>query len=48
MRKLLRSIAHAKMKEEGVCHPNRPRKDLKGRPTCKSYFAQNWRKYVGA
>jgi hypothetical protein len=45
MRKLLRSIAHAKMAAEGVRRPNKPRRDWKGRKQ-PSYFAENWRKYI--
>jgi hypothetical protein len=33
------------MKAAGVPHPNRPRKDLKGRKT-PSYFAEKWRDYA--
>ena len=45
MRRILRSIAHARMKKEGIRHPNKPRKDLKGRRV-RSYFAENWREYL--
>lgn len=49
MRKLLRSIAHHKMKVEGVQRINKPRRVLEnGKPTnvWSSYFAENWRKYI--
>lgn len=46
MRKYLRRIAHAKMRAEGICHPNKKRHDYKGRTT-PSFFAENWRKYTG-
>lgn len=41
MRKLMRSVARAKMKKAGIAHMNR--KD----GTDRSYFAQHWREYVG-
>lgn len=40
MRKYKRRIAHAKMSKEGILHQNKRRGS-------KSYFARNWRKYVG-
>lgn len=45
MRRILRSIAHARMKKEGIRRPNKPRKDLKGRKV-RSYFAEHWREYL--
>lgn len=45
MRRILRSIAHARMKKEGIRHPNKPRTDLKGRKQ-PSYFAEHWREYL--
>ena len=39
MRKLLRTIARANMKKDGIQHINRKIKDG------KSFFAMNWRKY---
>lgn len=44
MRRLLRSIARARMKAEGIQHINRPKSDGLGRRT--SFFAENWRKYA--
>ena len=41
MRKYKRRIAHARMSKEGILHQNKPQRGL------KSYFALNWRKYVG-
>lgn len=49
MRKLRRSIAHARMKKEGIRHPNKKKHSVHpttGQPvTLPSYFAENWRKY---
>ena len=45
MRKLMRAIAHHKMKAEGVQHPNR-RPVLPNGARGKSFFAANWRKYA--
>lgn len=45
MRKLRRSIAHAKMKAAGLNKVNKPRKGLKGEPL-PSFFAAHWREYT--
>ena len=45
MRRILRNIAHARMKKEGIRHPNKPRADLKGRKV-RSYFAEHWLEYL--
>ena len=48
MRKLRRSIAHAKMRKEGIEHINKPRTYFDGKMIRKmpSIFAENWRKYA--
>lgn len=50
MRKLMRRIARAKMQAEGIQHINRRPwiidPETKAAKRAKSYFAQNWRKYV--
>ena len=45
MRKLRRSIAHAKMRKAGIEHINKPRRDFNGKKL-SSIFAENWRKYA--
>lgn len=45
MRKLRREIARAKMKAEGIQHPNR-KELLPNGQKGKSFFARNWRKYA--
>lgn len=45
MRKLMRSIAKARMAAEGVQHPNRRIPGTTGKQG-RSFFARNWRKYV--
>ena len=47
LRKLKRSVAHAKMQKEGIKKVNRHIK-INGRKVAhgKSYFAENWKKYI--
>lgn len=47
LRKLKRSVAHAKMQKEGVKKINR-KVTIKGRKVAngKSYFAENWKEYI--
>ncbi len=49
MRKILRSIARAKMEKEGIQHINRRvtmRNLVTGEIIKTSYFAAHWREYV--
>lgn len=48
MRKLKRSVAHAKMKKMGIERINKPRFYFDGKIVHKqpSIFAENWRKYA--
>lgn len=48
MRKLRRSIAHAKMRKAGIEHINKPKYNNIGGflIKCPSVFAENWRKYA--
>ena len=48
MRKLLRSIAHTAMKENGLPHVNRKKviDNRNGAEIKRSYFAMNWRKWA--
>lgn len=47
LRKLKRSVAHAKMDKEGLKKINR-KAVINGRKVAngKSYFAENWKKYI--
>ena len=45
MRKLMRSIAKARMAAEGIQHPNRRMPGTSGKRG-RSFFARNWRLYV--
>lgn len=45
MRKYLRRIALARMRAEGIQHPNREQRGPKGE-RLPSFFASNWRDYA--
>lgn len=47
-RKIARRVAHARMQQKGIVHPNKPRYAFRSDMFMKlpSYFATNWRKFA--